>query len=128
MVKDDFRAVFITKNQILCIDNFHIDFPLLKKYNVSKLNHRWLSLRLLEDDLSAKKFIEKFPEGRPWFDVSDLELVNYWVYHNLFCFTFALQPNPCTTAGLSLPICGPRALCRGEPSYLCHSPILCGEP
>lgn len=34
-------------------------FPLLKKYNVSKLNHRWLSLRLLEDDLSAKKFIEK---------------------------------------------------------------------
>ncbi|MBR2012765.1 MAG: S-layer homology domain-containing protein [Clostridia bacterium] len=31
---------------------------------------------------SAQAFIEKFPEGRPWFNVSDLELVNYWVYRN----------------------------------------------
>ena len=31
---------------------------------------------------SAQSFIEKFPEDRPWFSVSDLELVNYWVYRN----------------------------------------------
>lgn len=34
---------------------------------------------------AAQSFIEKFPdpEGeRPWFDVSDLELVNYWLYHD----------------------------------------------
>lgn len=30
----------------------------------------------------AQGFIEKFPEDRPWFNVSDLELVNYWAYHN----------------------------------------------
>lgn len=31
---------------------------------------------------AAQSFIEKFPEDRPWFNVSDLELVNYWVYRN----------------------------------------------
>lgn len=31
---------------------------------------------------TAQTFIEKFPEDRPWFNVSDLELVNYWVYRN----------------------------------------------
>ncbi len=31
---------------------------------------------------TAQSFIEKFPEDRPWFNVSDLELVNYWVYRN----------------------------------------------
>lgn len=31
---------------------------------------------------AAQSFIEKFPKDRPWFNVSDLELVNYWVYHN----------------------------------------------
>lgn len=31
--------------------------PVLKKYKVEKLNHRWLALRLLEDDVSAKSFI-----------------------------------------------------------------------
>lgn len=31
---------------------------------------------------SAQSFIEKFPEDRSWFNVSDLELVNYWVYYN----------------------------------------------
>ncbi len=31
---------------------------------------------------SAQAFIEKFPEDRPWFNVSDLELVNFWAYHN----------------------------------------------
>jgi len=30
----------------------------------------------------AQGFIEKFPEDRPWFNVSDLELVNYWAYRN----------------------------------------------
>jgi len=27
----------------------------------------------------AKKFIEKFPQDREWFNVTDLELANYWV-------------------------------------------------
>lgn len=36
--------------------------PVLKKYNINKLNQRWLSLRLLEDDPSAKNFIEKSKE------------------------------------------------------------------
>lgn len=31
---------------------------------------------------TAQSFIEKFPEDRPWFNVSDLELVNYWTYRN----------------------------------------------
>lgn len=31
---------------------------------------------------TAQSFIEKFPEDRPWFNVSDLELVNYWAYRN----------------------------------------------
>ncbi len=31
---------------------------------------------------TAQSFIEKFPEDRPWFNVSDLELVNYWAYSN----------------------------------------------
>ena len=31
--------------------------PLLKKYNINTKNHRWLSLRLLEDEASVKKFI-----------------------------------------------------------------------
>ena len=28
---------------------------------------------------SAKTFIDRFPEDRPWFRVMDLELINYWV-------------------------------------------------
>lgn len=32
--------------------------PLLKKFKVKELNHRWLSLRLLENDMSAEEFIE----------------------------------------------------------------------
>ncbi len=32
--------------------------PLLKKHNIGELNHRWLSLRLLEDDPGVKDFIE----------------------------------------------------------------------
>ena len=31
---------------------------------------------------SAQSFIEEFPEDRPWFNVTDLELINYWAYHN----------------------------------------------
>lgn len=31
---------------------------------------------------SAQQFIDKFPEDRNWFFVSDLELVNYWVNHD----------------------------------------------
>ena len=31
--------------------------PVLKKHNVNKFNHRWLSLRLLEDDPSVKAFM-----------------------------------------------------------------------
>ncbi len=31
---------------------------------------------------TALTFVEKFPEDKPWFNVSDLELVNYWVYRN----------------------------------------------
>ncbi|MDO4743179.1 MAG: hypothetical protein Q4B04_03985 [bacterium] len=31
---------------------------------------------------AAQSFVDKFPEDREWFSVSDLELVNYWVYHN----------------------------------------------
>ncbi|MBO5214464.1 MAG: hypothetical protein J6B86_06815 [Clostridia bacterium] len=31
---------------------------------------------------TAQSFIEKFPEDRPWFNVTDLELVNYWVNRN----------------------------------------------
>ncbi len=31
---------------------------------------------------SAQSFVEKFPEDRPWFTVSDMELINYWVHHN----------------------------------------------
>ena len=31
---------------------------------------------------TAQSFIENFPEDRPWFNVSDLELVNYWTYRN----------------------------------------------
>lgn len=31
---------------------------------------------------TAQSFIEKFPEDRPWFNVSDLELVNYWAYRD----------------------------------------------
>ncbi len=30
----------------------------------------------------AQSFIEKFPQDRPWFNVSDLELINYWTYRN----------------------------------------------
>ncbi len=33
--------------------------PLLKKYKVTKVNHRWLSLRLLEDYDSAELFLEE---------------------------------------------------------------------
>ncbi len=33
--------------------------PILKKYNVNKLNQRWFSLRLLEDDPNVKDFLEK---------------------------------------------------------------------
>ncbi len=36
--------------------------PVLKKYKIKKLNHRWLSLRLLEDDSSVKNFIENSNE------------------------------------------------------------------
>ena len=36
--------------------------PVLKKCKINQLNHRWLALRLLEDDLSAKNFIEKSSE------------------------------------------------------------------
>ncbi len=31
---------------------------------------------------SAQSFVAKFPEDRPWFTVSDMELINYWVHHN----------------------------------------------
>ena len=31
---------------------------------------------------SAQTFIDKFPKDKPWFDVTDLELVNYWVNRN----------------------------------------------
>ncbi len=31
---------------------------------------------------TAQSIIEKFPENREWFNVTDLELVNYWVYRN----------------------------------------------
>ncbi len=31
---------------------------------------------------AAQSFVDNFPEDREWFSVSDLELVNYWVYHN----------------------------------------------
>lgn len=31
---------------------------------------------------TAQSFIEKFPEDRPWFNVSDLELVNYWAHRD----------------------------------------------
>ena len=31
---------------------------------------------------AAQQFIDKFPEDRNWFFVSDLELVNYWVNHD----------------------------------------------
>ncbi len=31
---------------------------------------------------TAQSFIEKFPADRPWFNVSDLELINYWTYRN----------------------------------------------
>ncbi len=33
--------------------------PVLKKNNVKNINQRWLSLRLLEDDATAKSFMEK---------------------------------------------------------------------
>ncbi len=31
---------------------------------------------------TAQSFIEKFPDDKPWFSVSDLELINYWAYRN----------------------------------------------
>lgn len=33
--------------------------PLIKKYNINRHNHRWLALRLLEDDPGVNKFIER---------------------------------------------------------------------
>ncbi len=36
---------------------------------------------------SAQSFIDNFPDDRDWFAVSDLELVNYWVYHDPYSET-----------------------------------------
>ncbi len=36
--------------------------PVLKKYKVQRVNHRWLSLRLLEDDTGAEGFIRENKE------------------------------------------------------------------
>ncbi len=39
-------------------DAIEIIYPHIKKYDFKSLNHRWISLRLLEDDQKVKSFIE----------------------------------------------------------------------
>ena len=86
MISEDFCMV--NPDFYFDIEGFNDDFSKLELgiyYGTSKEEFHIVDVVWNYDTdvlQTAQSFIEKFPEDRPWFNVSDLELVNYWVYRN----------------------------------------------